>query len=165
MSAPATTEIDGHSFQLSLLSSSEGLKLGMRLARTLGSAMSQQVGTPTTFQAVMALFTQASPEESLGVVKKVLQGCLMDGKPLFGPGGAGGIYETAFIGRVGLQVELMVWALSENLGDFTELLVRLRDRLKTVADRAGSLLSGDDGATSPTSGPSGGRSVAVSAVS
>lgn len=123
MREPRTTQLDGNEWTLSLLGSSEGLKVGIRLVRMLGQGVADSISkSGSGAEALLAMaFSRADPDEVLALLKQLLRGCLMDGRPLFGPekDGKGGIFETAFQGRLLLVFKLAGWAIKENAGDFS----------------------------------------------
>lgn len=120
---PKTLDFDGNTWTLSLLGSSAGLDVGFRLVRMVGQGLADSISksgsAAETFIAIA--LSKAEPKECIALIKQLLAGCLMDGKPLFGPNGQGGIFETAFQGRLLVIFRLAAWAIKENAGDFSVL--------------------------------------------
>lgn len=120
---PVTTELGGHEFRLSLLGTTDSLEMLTRLGKVLGPALSGDLATGSSrgVAALASLFAKTDNKEISSIIRKLLAGCLIDSKPLFGPNGAaGGVYETAFRGRLALLLKVVGWAIKENFGDFTE---------------------------------------------
>lgn len=146
---PVTTELGGHTWLLGLLGTTESLDTMTRLAKLVGPALTGNIaqgdksGVPA---ALAALFSKADPKEVHALIKKLLGGCLMDGRPLFAPdsngkAGVGGIYEVVFKGRLPLLFKVVGWAIRENFGDFSE---------SPEPDEASSAATLDGGPTSET---------------
>jgi hypothetical protein len=124
MGAPPTLELAGSEWTLGLLSSTEGLDVGLRLMRVVGQGAADALsksGSAAEMLIASAL-SRAEPQETLALIKRLLARCLMDGKPLFVEGKPKeGIWEMAFQGRLLLVFRLAAWAVKENAGDFSDV--------------------------------------------
>lgn len=145
MPGPATKEIDGNTWTLGLLGSSEGLDMAVRVAKLLGQgvadAIAAQGNSARGTAALLLGLSRAEPKEVQSLVKTLLKTALMDGKPLFGPEGKGGVYESAFVGRILVMFKVAAWAIQANAGDFSAVF---ESPAASQADSETEALDGDN---------------------
>lgn len=117
--------IDGVEYEVRMLPATEGQLMLTQIGRILGPAFSRAVAgeggidqdiSTVLASAIPALFAAAEPKEIDGILKKLAEVTLADGKPLKP------IYDVHFAGKIGSLAKWAGFSLRVQYADFFDAL-------------------------------------------
>lgn len=140
--------IDGRTFEVEQLGAMAGIKMLRRLTAALGPALAKLVGDAKGGGAVLdrsvselagaveALVDRLPEAELESLIKALLQGATIDGKPLLA------VMELELAGQTLTILQVVAFAIEVNFGDFFAALGARSARAQAMAIPSPSTMSG-----------------------
>lgn len=122
----ASEEIDGQVWEVSPYSATKGIKILAKLTKTIGPAFGSALGGAGSVEGMLnsgtgsdaigkaldVLSRSLDEDGTVALVKDILAGVSVDGKPLMP------IFDTVFQGRYSTLFKVVVFVLKTNYADF-----------------------------------------------